>query len=425
MNLISIKNQLLDKIPFSLKLRLKKLFAKVAKKAEPFPSAERRDGKNQFQAIVFHDSLPEFNRDSGSLRLFEILRIMARRGRVALVPLYLRRNEFYEKTLAENNIEIISALDFQKMLKQEKIDFVVLSRAEVADKVFSIIRRVSPHTKIIFDTVDVHFVRLQREYEITGNRSFLHDARKLKKMETRFARSSDQVWCVTEQDKNTLQNLAPDTDFEIVPNIHAPGLRGKIFAERAGLLFVGNYEHRPNVDAVLYFLDKVFPLIRLQLPIVRFFVVGVNPPLEILERSSKNVIIKGFVPTLQPLLENCRVFVAPLRYGAGMKGKIGQALSFGLPTVTTGVGAEGMNLTHEREVLIADDPKVFAAEICRVYQDEKLWQTLSDAGFDFIKANFSPEIVEAKIQNALRKMSDARLSAQAANEFAASNRKIN
>ena len=106
------------------------------------------------------------------------------------------------------------------------------------------------------------------------------------------------------------------------------------------------------------------------------------------------------------------MFVAPLRYGAGMKGKIGQAFSFGLPTVTTSIGAEGMNLAHEREVLIADAPQNFADEICRVYQDEKLWQTLSDGGFDFIKDNFSPEIVEEKINHTLQKISQPQLSAK-------------
>ena len=119
------------------------------------------------------------------------------------------------------------------------------------------------------------------------------------------------------------------------------------------------------------------------------------------------------------------MFVAPLRYGAGMKGKIGQALSFGLPTVTTSVGAEGMNLTNEREVLIADAPEVFADEICRVYQNENLWQRLSDNGFDFIKGNFSPEIVEKQIQKALRKISSAKLQQPAAGEFTVSNQNKN
>lgn len=395
-----IKENLLAKIPFSLKLRLKKLLAKSGNRNESFAAAQK-SGENQFQAIVFHDSLPQFDRDSGSLRLFEILKILARRGRVVFVPLYGKRDKFYENALAENGVETISVLDFDKIIEENNFDFTVLSRAETADKVFSIIKRVSPHTKIVFDTVDINYVRLEREYKITGEHKFQREADKFKKIEVRLARNSDSVWCVTEEDKNFLQNLALNAHFEIVPNIHAVGTRGKIFSERANLLFVGNYEHRPNVDAVVYFLDEIFPLILQKLPNVKFFVVGANLPVEIIERSSETIIVKGFVPEIEQFLENCRIMVAPLRYGAGMKGKIGQALAFGLPTVTTTIGAEGMNLTNEKEILIADNAVEFASEVVRVYQSAELWQRISDESYKYIKRNFSPSVVEEKISAAL------------------------
>lgn len=399
-----MKNHLIDKIPYSFKLRLKRLLAKTTRKYAPFAPVEKKGEKKQFRIAVFNDSLPEFDRDSGSLRLFSILRMLARKNDVSFVALYLKRREFYERKLAENNIEIISVLDFEETFRRKNFDFAVLSRAEVADKIFPIVRRTSPRTKIIFDTVDVHFVRLEREYEITNDKTHLREAKILKKIETRLARTADQVWCITEEDKKNLQKFAPDARYEIVPNIHTPENRGAVFSERSDILFVGNFRHRPNVDAVLYFLEEIFPLVLKDLPEARFFVVGAYPTDEISARHSENVVVKNFVPDVEPLFEKTRVFVAPLRYGAGMKGKIGQALSFGLPTVATRVGAEGMNLTDEREVLIADEPRDFARQICRVYRDAALWQTLSDAGFDFIEENFSPEVIEEKIQGALQKI---------------------
>ena len=204
-----------------------------------------------------------------------------------------------------------------------------------------------------------------------------------------------------------------------MPNIHALHGRGKPFSERRDLLFIDNSDHRPNADAIYYFTKEIFPLVLERLPEVRLRIVGSNAKPKLFELNSANIVVEGFVPNVAPLFETCRVFIAPLRYGAGMKGKIGQAFSFGLPTVTTAIGAEGMNLAHEREILIADSPQVFADEICRVYQDEKLWQTLSDAGFDFIKNNFSPEIVQEKINNVLQKISQPSLPAKPSSDYAA------
>ncbi|MDQ2747825.1 MAG: glycosyltransferase family 4 protein, partial [Acidobacteriota bacterium] len=288
--------------------------------------------------------------------------------------------------------------------------------------VYPTFKRLFPAAKFIFDSVDVHFVRLRREYELTGDLKFAKDAARHEKIETYLANRADQVWCVTENDKKNLQTIAPSAKIEIVPNIHALHHRGKSFAERRDLLFIGNFGHRPNTDAVQFFLREIFPRVLTEIPTARFRIVGFQMPPEILDLKSETVLVEGFVPNVAPLFETCRVFVAPLRYGAGMKGKIGQAMAFGLPTVTTGIGAEGMNLTNEREVLIADAPEFFAAEVCRVYRNEPLWQTISDAAFDFIKNNFSPEIVAEQIQNALEKISDPSPPSLTTNDFSVSDR---
>jgi glycosyltransferase involved in cell wall biosynthesis len=400
-----MKKTLAEKIPFPFKLWLKKKRKQFLNRAEDdFPIVARHsDEKNSI--IVFNDTLPHFDRDSGGLRLFQILRVLAEIGRVVLVPVGDSRRElFYENKLAEMNVEIRSVLDYERLLENDNFAAAILSRPDVADKVFDSIRRSSPLTKIVYDTVDIHFVRFEREFEITGKAKFRRAARRFKQLEAKLAARADQVWCVTGADRKFLQTLAPAADFEIVPNIHEPGTRGASFAERDGLLFVGNYRHRPNVDAVLFFLDAIFPRLLQRNPNLKFYVVGADPPPEILRRKSETVIVSGFVPEVEPYFERARVFVAPLRYGAGMKGKIGQALSFGLPVVTTAVGAEGMNLQNERDVLIADEPEAFADSVQRVYDDNLLWQRLSDAGFEFIADHFSPAVVGEKVRQAIGRL---------------------
>ena len=375
-----------------------------------YEAASNRSRKPKI--VVVFTEVPKPDTDSGNVRMFAILKTLVKNYSVALVFIHKRRNDYeYERRLGDLGVEAVWIVDFNRRFRREKFDFALLCYPHIAYYVHPTFKRMFPAAKIIFDTVDIHFVRLQREYELTGDAKFAKDSARHKKIEINLANAADQVWCVTEDDKKNLLAVAPRAKIEIVPNIHALYNRGEKFAARRDLLFIGNFDHRPNADAVYYFVKEIFPLVLKKLPEVRLRIVGSNAKPELFELNSENVRVEGFVPNIEPLFETCRVFVAPLRYGAGMKGKIGQALSFGLPTVTTGVGAEGMNLAHEREILIADAPEAFADEVCRVYEDEKLWQTLSDEGFNFIKGNFSPEIVEDKIQNALQKLGEPRLPA--------------
>lgn len=361
-------------------------------------------GRGQKIVVVFSE-VPKPDTDSGNVRMFAILKFLAKNYRVVLVPLHKRANDIkYERELGNLGVETVWIVDFDRKYGRENFDFVMLCYPHIAYYVYPTFKRMFPRAKFIFDTVDVHFVRLEREYELTRDKFFEKDARRYKRIETILAKAAEQVWCVTETDKENLQTVAPEAKIEVVPNIHTLGGRGKSFVERRDLLFIGNFFHRPNTDAVYYFLDEIFPLVLEKIPTARFRIVGNGAPPEIFALSSANVLIEGFVPNVEPLFESCRVFVAPLRYGAGMKGKIGQALSFGLPTVTTSIGAEGMNLTDERQILIADEPEKFAEAVARLYESAELWQTLSDNGFRFIKDNFSPPVIDEKIRHAIEKI---------------------
>ena len=113
--------------------------------------------------------------------------------------------------------------------------------------------------------------------------------------------------------------------------------------------------------------------------------------------QARDVVAVGYVPDLTPYLDLCRVFVAPLRYGAGMKGKIGQSMSFGLPVVTTSIGAEGMSIVDGKHVLIADYPAEFASAVVRLYTDGLLWEQISTNSLLHIKTHFSKAVVQEKL----------------------------
>ena len=154
-----------------------------------------------------------------------------------------------------------------------------------------------------------------------------------------------------------------------------PGWKG-----RRDIVFIGGFAHAPNVDAVLFFTSEIFPLIRARIPDAVLKVIGPDPTPEISELSSPNVQILGFVPDVKPIFDRAIVSVAPIRFGAGVKGKVNQSMSFGVPTVVTSIAAEGMYLTHGENALIADDPASFADAVVRLWTSPELWRKVSRNG---------------------------------------------
>jgi len=154
-------------------------------------------------------------------------------------------------------------------------------------------------------------------------------------------------------------------------------------------MFIGGYQHPPNVDAVLYFENEIFPLIRQHIPGVKFYIIGSRPPTELEQLAGHDITVTGYVEDLTELMEGCRLSVVPLRYGAGIKGKVGFSLSHGVPCVVSPAGAEAMDLESGRETLIAESPRDFAAAVIRLYQDKELWETLSQNGIDYVRRHYS------------------------------------
>ncbi len=366
------------------------------------------------RVIVFDDGVPTPDKDSGSLRMSLILKALAKWGQVSFVPVYNSTSEEYEALLEKEGIRIVALADYKDIIREGNFYLALLSRPSVADGILPVIRKLDPNIKIIFDTVDLHFLRLEREYEVTGDIRYAEEAALLKKQELRLAACSDQVWCVTSDDKEALQQHRPTAKIKVIPNIHTLQSRGKSFGERESLLFIGNFNHRPNIDAVHYFMHRIFPVVLKSLPGVKFYVVGSHMPEEIKGYGSDHadVITLGYLRDIDSIFENSRVLVAPLRYGSGMKGKVGQALSYGLPVVTTSIGAEGMGLRHEHDIMVGDDEQVFGRMLVQVYREQELWQRLSDNGYRHIEERFSPHVAETNIHSALNQLRPQRQDTQ-------------
>jgi glycosyltransferase involved in cell wall biosynthesis len=194
-----------------------------------------------------------------------------------------------------------------------------------------------------------------------------------------------------------LAQLVPEARVMVLSTIHELLPGGKPFAEREGLVFIGGFQHPPNTDAVLWYAKEILPLVREALPGAKTYIVGSKVPANIRALATEDFIVTGYVPDVTSYFTGCRASIAPLRYGAGVKGKINLAMSYGLPVIATTPSIEGMHLCPGDDVLVADDPAAFAAEIVRVYGDEALWRKLAAGGRDNIRKHFSRDVARSTI----------------------------
>ena len=255
---------------------------------------------------------------------------------------------------------------------------------------------IKEHTdiKIIYYGHDLHFLREFREYELTGDVKKKRESDYWKSIEFTLMRKAAMSYypsyveeeAIHEQDESIpVKAITAYVYEEFLENLN------KDFAKREGLLFVGGFAHPPNADAVLWFAKEVFPRIRETLP-VNFYVVGskVTEEIKALEQPGNGIIVKGFVSEeeLSELYRNCRIVVVPLRYGAGVKGKVVEAIYNGAPIVTTSVGSEGIPGVED-VLVVKDDPSEFADAVVTLYQNETELLRLSEKTQEYIKDHFS------------------------------------
>ncbi len=381
------------------------------------PNEPAGDGPS---VLVVDPFMPLHDHASGSLRLFRLLQLMRTMGfRVTYIGRNGNRQERYRRELEAMGIEAYAGdpdrmaelgyqsdaprVDLPALLARRRFDVAWLSFWYIGEQYLPAIRLNSPATRIVIDTVDVHFLRERRQAELEGQLGKMRkELKEKKRRELAVYGQADTVVTVTEADAETLRRRGVRTPLSVIPNVHpradAPS---PPFDARHGLLFVGNFAHTPNVDAIRWFCSDVLPRVRESLPGVRLLVVGGSAPEEVRALASESIVVTGQVPAVEPYLDSCRVSIAPLRYGAGMKGKVGEALGRGLPVVTTRIGAEGMGLVDREHVLVADDPEALAAAVVELHSDRALWERLSAAGKAHVEACYGPAAVGDALERIL------------------------
>lgn len=357
--------------------------------------------------LVIDDTVPEPARDSGSLRRMAILELLHAMGwQVLLAPDDGRADEADFDRLGACGVRILSrpwTRDLAGWLRTHgcDLDAVMLCRAGLAETWLPLVRRLAPGARVLFDTVDLHFLREGRAAALARQTALLRQAEASKRRELALVGACDVTFVVSPYERDLLVQEVPGAQVERLSNIHVVHGRKGAYAARRDLVFLGGFGHPPNADALRWFAAQILPQLHAHDPGLRLHVLGDMPDAARRELDAPGLLLHGRVEDLAPFMDGCRVSVAPLRFGAGVKGKVNMAMSHGLPVVATRVAAEGMHLEHERDVLIADDAPDFAAAILRAYHDPELWLRLSEGGLENVRRHFSPDAAAATLRRVL------------------------
>lgn len=377
---------------------------------EKYKENSKKIKKNKPIMLVIESKTPEFDKNAGDKSIWHIINTYLKMGfKIIYVPNNFCPFEPYSKIMRDMGIDFINDFSVfnRKMFKAwlkylaKNIDCALLARPYVAIKYIDEIKKYK-NIKILYYGQDLHFLREQRDYELTKNKKSLKNSKKYKKMEEKLIKEAKVSYFPSVVEKEIAKSLLPKSNVEVVPvYMYKTDDKPNIlpFDNRKDLLFVGSFGHKPNVDGVLWFIDEVFDKIKEEIPDVKFNIVGSNPSDEILQLKSESINVLGFVSDeeLSNLYKSTRVVVAPLRFGAGMKGKVVEALYNKCPIITTSIGAEGINNLNNA-ITIADDAKTFAKKIVELYSDKELNEKNSNNSFKIIENQFSDKIMQEVLQ---------------------------
>ena len=376
----------------------------------------RPQGHSRGEVLIVAPHLPLFDRQGGGLRLRTLIGMISELGWTITfcstldaewAPQHLcdpDSRAAYEQALRAAGVKdfIYGTASLRAFLIESggRMRYAFLSFPMVAGDVTPLIRSHCPWARVIFDTVDLHFLRMQREATLHGDRQLASNAACMQQLELACVRSADVTVAVSEDERRLLLDLVPEAVVETLPCVfEMPAVPPPGLAARAGLLFVGGFVHPPNEDAVLWFAEHVWPRIRAKAPGLVFRIVGADPTPEVLALGGvPGIEVLGFVSDLTPHLNAARVFVAPLRYGAGMKSKVAQSLVNGLPVVATGIGAEGMSLVDGEHLLIADAAEEFASCVLSLLNDDALWRRCQAQGRALVERTLSVAVVARRLE---------------------------
>ncbi len=373
----------------------------------------RDRGQRREVVLVVDHLVPAWDADAGSRLSYLYMRLLLQEGyRVCFAPMNYFPAQPHTRRLEALGIEVLHGHEYGARHSEwlarngRHLHAVYLHRPHVAAAYLPHLQEHAPQARLIYQCHDLHFLREQRRHEAEGRKGTAPEAERWRAIEERVLAAVHVVhtpsvferdWIVEHFPGKTVRDV-PIYFWDEMPIDGAPADGGDLRA-RSGLLFVGGFRHPPNEDGITWFTREIWPLIRAAEPQTQLHLVGGHPNAEMRALHGEAVRVHGRLgdEELDSAYLGARVVVVPLRYGAGVKGKLIEAFAWGVPVVTTSVGAEGV-ADVQTAAAIADEPQAFAAAVLKLLRDEAAWRRARLGGLELIARGFSTERARAIIR---------------------------
>lgn len=371
-------------------------------------------GRSRFRKhiLVVDHYVPNYDKDAGGKCTYMYMKTFVKMGlEVTFIGDNFASPQPYTTELQQLGIHVLYG-DFYYLNKEywlmenlPNFEYVYLQRPHISIKYIDLVRQYS-RAQIFYFAHDLAHIREMREYKITGDPAMLESSQKWKKIEYELFDKCDVGHVVGSYEQGIMQKAFPNKPIRNIPVYvydDLPTGINKDFSTRKDLMFVGGFAHRPNGDAVRWFAKEVFPTVLQRYPDIKWYVIGSRVPDDILALANEHIIVTGFMPDedLEKMYRTCRMAVVPLRYGAGVKGKVIESAYYQIPLVTTPIGAEGL-VCDNGVFAIEEDAQAMAKRICDLYEDFDALREMSDKGKQFIESGFTTAAAEKLLRQDMR-----------------------
>jgi GT2 family glycosyltransferase/glycosyltransferase involved in cell wall biosynthesis len=371
------------------------------------PELEAERGVTK-RAYFIDDSVPTPDQDAGSVAAVAHMRALMEMGyKVTFLPAdNMSRIDPYTAQLQKLGIECLYHPFFwsvEEVFRKAPVkpDIVYLHRYSNASKYATMVRRYFPDCHVLYSVCDLHFLRMGRQRAIDPASVSELEVASQRKVELLAMENADSVVVYSPVEAALLRDVNPALKVRVVPWTVPARPSNLPFAERSGTAFIGGFGHPPNADAVRHLLDDILPLVHARLPGLTTSLIGSKMPDWITNLRVPGVRPVGFVPVIADVFHKLRATVVPLRYGAGIKGKVLESFAHGLPCVMSEIAAEGLELPDDLQWLIARSPAEFAAKMIELETNETRNAQLSAAGLAYIQDRHSAESIRAALRAAI------------------------
>jgi glycosyltransferase involved in cell wall biosynthesis len=369
----------------------------------PGPEANSRG-----RALVIDHHWPTPDRDAGSIEIVTLMRSLDALGFDALLAAAKQHDgaqPMRQALLAQgiNCLRLETTQSVESFLAEQggSFDLVVLCRVYCGGEFLELVQKHCRKARILFNSIDLCFMRVEGQARLLDDAKLFSIAAHIRRREEHLMANCDATIVVSQAEHNMLALTHPETMTVMLPLAREVSVPVTAFADRSNIGFIGGFAHAPNIDAVRYFLAEIWPQIHASIPGCGFDIVGADAPADLLDGVIGQVRLLGHLPDVRPWFESLRLTVAPLRYGAGAKGKVASSLAAGLPCVITKVAAEGMMLGGADGVIIAEGSTAFANAVIRAYSDAEAWLSHSAGALGYANRALSLSGWQAELDRLL------------------------